>query len=45
MKYELSFDNKCQKEKRSRKVDREYKNDAILDKMAGEILNKKLSFE
>lgn len=43
MKY-LSFDNKCQKEKWSRKVDKEYKNNAILDKMAGENLSKKVSY-
>lgn len=43
MKY-LSFDNKCQKEKWRRKVDKEYKNNAILDKMAGENLNKKVSY-
>ena len=43
MKY-LSFDNKCQKEKCSRKVDKEYKNNAILDKMAGENLSKKVSY-
>lgn len=43
MKY-LSFDNKCQKEKWSRKVDKEYKNNAILDRMAGENLNEKVSY-
>lgn len=39
MKY-LLFDNKCQKEKWSRKVVKEYKNNAFLDKMARENLNK-----